>query len=292
MTHRSATALSDHKTSGLLGPVLRSVGPGDRTARLNIDQNDPFFFDHPLDHVPGMLFVCGIADLARTGTPARFAGRIQGSLTFRKICEPDPAPALWYATSNRRGKARITQDAATVADGWFALSPAAPPVAHAHRLDPGRWLPAEAALVHRTRAENIVLGEPWREDGQITALVLPPPWGHRLAGPAPDTYPIECLIEAGRQFSTWLAHRQARWPVDAQLLWIGVTGDLPTRLPRPFAVALRWRVAPLTGTKAKFHFDLVNADGRGPALGSLSFACKALSPAEYALFRENREQVR
>jgi hypothetical protein len=267
---------------------LDRTGPGDRMARLRVDRTDPFYFDHPLDHVPGMLLVCGAAELARTRAGDAYDGRVRGAMTFRTICELDPAPTLLLSGSTERGDVKVTQDSVTVADGWFEFSAAAAVPERDCRIEASRSVRASAALVHRARDENIMIGDPWQSGGHVNALVLPPPPGHCLAGHRPGTHAVEYLVEAGRQFSTWLPHRIARWPLEAQMLWIGVTADLPVRLPRALAVALRWREAPITSAKAKFHLDLVPADGQGPALGSLRFASKMLSRAEYARFRENR----
>ncbi|MEU7907070.1 AfsA-related hotdog domain-containing protein [Actinoplanes sp. NPDC049118] len=289
--HSTATALWEHEPPDLLEGVHGSAGPGGLTARLRVDQGNPFYFDHPLDHVPGMLILCGAADLVRAAADDAPEGRVRGAMTFRSICELEPAPTL-LLPGGERGRIEVTQDSETVADGWFEFSAADDVPARDYRIDPGRQVPADAALVHRARDENIMIGAPWQGDGHVTALVLAPPDGHTLAGRRPGAHAVDYLVEAGRQFSTWLPHRLARWPLDAHMLWIGVTVDLPVSLPRTLAVALRWRAAPISADKAKFHLDLIHADGRGPALGSLHFASKMLTPAEYARFRGNGRNPR
>ncbi|MFC4243664.1 AfsA-related hotdog domain-containing protein [Gryllotalpicola reticulitermitis] len=49
-------------------------GPGTMTARLGIDESDPFFFDHPVDHVPGMLLLHAAERIheGELGTAPRF----------------------------------------------------------------------------------------------------------------------------------------------------------------------------------------------------------------------------
>jgi hypothetical protein len=284
----SATALLDTEPPGLLGPVHRLSDQDGGLVDLRVDQSDPFFFDHPLDHVPGMLMVCGMGELARACVDTASEGRVQGAMTFRSICELDPAPVLLLDASNtERRKVRGMQNSAVVAEGWFEFSAGDDAPERECRVDASRWAPAEASLVHRARNENIMIGDPWQADGHVTAAVLPPPAGHALDAGAPDTHPVEGLVEAGRQFSTWLPHRFGGWPLDAHMLWIGVTADLPAGLPRSLPVALRWRVAPIARNKAKFHLDLVSADGRNPVLGSLCYASKVLGPAEYTRFRGN-----
>ncbi len=285
---RSAVALLDRQALGLLGSVHRWSDRVGGVADLRIDQSDPFFFDHQLDHVPGMLMICGMVELARACAESVPEGRIKGAMTFRSMCELDPAPVLMLDPGDaERRSVRVTQGSTVVADGWFELSPPDYVPMRECQIDARRWMPADATLVHRTRAENVMIGDPWQADGHVTAVVLRPPAGHALDVRRPNTHPVEGLVEAGRQFSTWLPHRFGGWPLDAQMLWIGVTVDLPVGLPRSLPVALRWRVTPITGDKAKLHLDLVCADGRGPALGSLRYASKVLDPAEYARFRGN-----
>ncbi|MEV1287417.1 AfsA-related hotdog domain-containing protein [Micromonospora sp. NPDC049679] len=286
--HSSTTALLDTEAPALLGSIHRLSDQDGAVAELRVDQRDPFFFDHPLDHVPGMLMVCGMVELARACVDTAPEGRVEAAMTFRSMCELDPAPVLSLdARDTRRRKVRGYQDATVVADGWFEFTAADDLPERECRVDASRWTKAPASLVHRARGENIMIGDPWQADGHVTAAVLQPPAGHALDGRRPETHPVEGLVEAGRQFATWLPHRFGRWPLDAHMLWIGVTVELPSGLPRSRPVALRWRVAPIAGNKAKLHLDLVPADGRGPVLGSLCYASKVLGPAEYARFRGN-----
>jgi hypothetical protein len=287
---RSATAApSSHESPSPVGPVRQGCGPEEWTADLSIDQTDPFFFDHPLDHVPGMLMVCGMVNFARTCGHTLPEGRVKAAMSFRAMCELDPLPVLLLeSTESGRRNVRVTQDSLTVADGWFEFATVDNVLPWEGQADGNGQAAAEASLVHRARSENIMLGDPWRVDDEVTAPVLPPRRGHSLSGPRPDVHSVESLVEAGRQFSTWLPHRFGAWPLDAQMLWVGVTVDLPMALPRSLPVALRWQVASTPRDKAKFHFDLIAADGHGPVLGSLLYASKALGPDEYTRFRENR----
>src|SRR5437868_2745002 len=130
-------------TAFLLDAVRRHGEGGYRwTADLRVDRTDPFFFDHPLDHVPGMLIFWGALDLARAGAAGLADHRLRTALTFRRICELAPAPALELVDRAGRYDVRVRQGAAVAADGWFAFATtgtvAVPPVA------PERPLPAEA----------------------------------------------------------------------------------------------------------------------------------------------------
>nr|WP_240977747.1 AfsA-related hotdog domain-containing protein [Planctomonas sp. JC2975] len=56
-------------------PLITVTGRADDTlqARLSVDESDPFFFDHPVDHLPGMLLLHAAALLHEDvhGAPPR-----------------------------------------------------------------------------------------------------------------------------------------------------------------------------------------------------------------------------
>ncbi|MEV7617168.1 AfsA-related hotdog domain-containing protein [Streptomyces sp. NPDC089799] len=57
---------------------------------LHVDRTDPCFFDHPLDHIPGMLLVTALLDVLRVDVRRHAdAGlnRLRISLAFDRICE-------------------------------------------------------------------------------------------------------------------------------------------------------------------------------------------------------------
>ena len=52
----------------MTGSSDMSDGPG-VLVPVVVDEGDRCFFDHPLDHVPGMLLVAGVLDLLRAREP-------------------------------------------------------------------------------------------------------------------------------------------------------------------------------------------------------------------------------
>ncbi|WNI16358.1 AfsA-related hotdog domain-containing protein [Actinacidiphila sp. ITFR-21] len=335
----------DH--DGPLHPLVPLPGADEWLTDLCVDQTDPFFFDHPLDHVPGMLLVCAMAETVRglDGLPA--SSRVKAVVNFRAMPELRPELALLAgpAQEGRRGL-RVLQGTSVVADGsvvvlsrarggWEAEPPsgAAPgaaagaaggsaggsgagagtgtgtepaggsgAVARAEEVPTGSADPAgargvhgtrgghddtgdqaRATLVHRTRPENVMIGEPATVEAGITAAVLLPPPGHALRGPHPGSRPVEALIEAGRQLSVWLSHRLGGWPPDTRILWLKLTADLPAALPSSLRVALHWQSGHIPDDRARVRFDVIA--GGGVKVGSLVYVSKAMRPAEYARFR-------
>ncbi|MFJ5921032.1 AfsA-related hotdog domain-containing protein [Kitasatospora sp. NPDC092948] len=282
--------------SSLLGPVRPSNGGDGWLAGLTVDQSDPFFFDHPLDHVPGMLLVCAMADLVVVGAPVPAAGRVEAAISFRSMAELGPELELCVGPfEDGRHAVRIAQESELVADGWVAISSAAAP-AWPVRPDRTGHPPAQASLVHRVRPENVMIGDPSVADGLVTAAVVPPAESHAMSGRRPGVHRTEAVVEAGRQLSTWLTHRTGGWSLDTQVLLRGVAVDLPLGLPHSLPLALRWQTVPISASRTEFRFDLIaggDADGDdGQVVGSLTFTGKIMRPEVYARFRSASRSAR
>ncbi|MGW5325977.1 AfsA-related hotdog domain-containing protein [Streptomyces sp. NPDC004014] len=255
---------------------------------LTVDQSDPFFYDHPLDHVPGMLLACAMADAVADRVDIPAGSRVKWVVNFRVMPELSPGLVLYAAPpENGRHTLRVTQGPAVVSDSWFTLTgdpeagrPGGAAAAHAPAGEPAR-----ASLVHRTRPENVMLGEPRAEDGVFTAAVLLPGAGHTLASRRPGRRSVKSVVEAGRQFATWLSHRVGGWPDEVQMLWLRLTADLPADLPATLPLALRWRQTRMSDDKARLTFELVAGDGAGTGIGSLVYVSKGLTPEAYRAFR-------
>ncbi|MFE4519867.1 AfsA-related hotdog domain-containing protein [Kitasatospora sp. NPDC056783] len=282
----------DVPESSLLGPVRPSKDGDGRLSNLIVDQTDPFFFDHPLDHVPGMLLICAMADSIVAGTDTSAAGRVKAAITFRSMAELGPELELCAGPfEDGRCTVRITQESTSIADGWVEFSAEQPPESPNGPEGSGHP-PAQASLVHRVRPENVMIGDPSVEDDRVTAAVVHPAEGHALSSRRPGVHRTEAVIEAGRQLSTWLTHRTGGWSLDAQVLLGGVAIDLPVGMPHSLPLALRWRPVPISASRTEFRFDLIpggDADGDDhPVFGSLVYTGKILRPEVYARFRASR----
>jgi A-factor biosynthesis hotdog domain len=280
---------------GVITSVARR-GP-QRSALLVVDQEHPFFFDHPLDHVPGMQLVTGLLELVRaSGDPrlgvrgARGGSRIRLEVNFTKICETDRRVVLFAepktADSGTAWDVRAVQDEHTVCAGSVELvrddrpRPAwAPPA--------GAVTPIDPQLVHRSDPRNVVLGEPAVTDERYEVPLISPPSGHFLLRHDERRYGVEEIVESGRQFLTALSHVAHGRDRDARMLWLTLSADLPTEPVRSVPLALRWPVSPARGNTATFDYTVL-AGGTAHALGSLHYVIKCVSPAVYRRLREGR----
>lgn len=265
----------------------------ERFRELVVDESDPFYFDHPLDHVPGMLLFSGMLDLAVRADSARSrgrrAGRVVAGLDFTRFCELDRGTTLSCRPvpgRNRAWTVAARQGAREVCAGSIAFTdddapaagppgPGRPPAA----IPPSRQAPAD--LVHRHRPENILVGEPVRRGrGAVEAAVLRPPGRDRSAWS-----PVE-IVEAGRQFATLLEHSEHGRPMDARLLWVALRLDVPFRLDGAVPLLLRWPVARVPGPRSRCAATLADA-ATGADLGSLAYEAYAVDAERYERTRSS-----
>lgn len=282
----SASAVSEAASDAVApGPDGTVVVP------LHVDETDRCFFDHPLDHIPGMLLVSALLDLVRAEArqQARTAGldRLRISLSFDRICEP-AQPVLLHCTPTRTDdgpawRLRAEQDGSPVCQATFRLGRTAP-AGDEEAGDPfdglaeeDRRRPADAALVHRHLPENVLLGEPRRSE---LAPVLVPPPGHRLHGGAEGLHTPDALIESGRQLATLLGHTAHDRADDAQMLWLTLEADLPTGLPESVPLALRWDATPARGARAAYPMVLLDPV-TGTRHGRVEITVHTLSRTRY-----------
>ena len=277
-----------------------------RLEQLAVEQSDTFFFDHPLDHVPGMVLFDGLLRAARDAhaesTGDAEPARIRAALDFTRICESDQPTTLsctpadcggWSVSAIQNGREVCvgtfgfvpTQSAASA----HGFAPATTPEAVPAAAQPGAASPsapskspAPARLVHRSRPENILVGEVTRPP--IESLLLDPPDGHVLLRTDPRFRSTIELVEAGRQFMVMLAHTEGGAAMDTRMLWLSLTADIPARLPRDEPALLR--CIEHSGNDQRMICTVLLAEAEtGTELGILNYITRNVDPARYARLR-------
>jgi hypothetical protein len=260
---------------------------------LVVDQGHPFFFDHPLDHVSGMLLITGLLDLVRASADpflgTRSGRRVRLSLKFLKFCVLDRRVLLiaepTAAGGNDAWTVRAVQEGHPVCEGTVELVTEVQALPR-WGVDGGPVIPTAAELTHRADSSNVVIGEPAiSPDAYDVPLVSPPP-GHFLRRHGDGRYGVEELIESGRQLITAAAHLAHGRPADTQMIWIVLTADVPAGPVRSVPLSLHWPVQPPRGNTGLFDMSLV-ARGTSRSVGSLFFVTKNLTPAAYRKLRES-----
>jgi 2-oxo-3-(phosphooxy)propyl 3-oxoalkanoate synthase len=261
---------------------------------LVVDCEDSFFYDHPLDHVPGMLIVSGLLDLVRAEAGA-VAGATGASMSFNfyRFCENDDEIVLksFQAVCDPHGQptwklsAEVGQR--TVCDGHVSLirkpgaenSVAAP-------VRPGESL-LKPELVHRTRPENILVGEAWWDEGRLRARVQQPTQTHPLRDRV-----LEYFIEAARQFATLAGHVGYQKSLDSKYIMRGLEAELPLTHP-PGEVLMEWRSEPTDGRsfdlRVRLHRPL--RSGADQETGAIRFDALIVTPHKYRVIRARQRRA-
>lgn len=210
-------------------------------ATFDIDQNDPFFFDHPLDHVPATLLLEAVlrtAERAAAESPQVVAERYLAMLRleFRRFCELAPAPVIRvWADPDRCGRwdVEFCQGGVVIGDGEIGWRPTTSvSTRHADRSE-ALPEPVPAHLVHRWRPENVLVGGLTKVAADAYQVgVLPPPPGHYFRRRDAHFRPIGELLESARQFGTLLGHTACEVRLGMQFVVRSLEVELTRRVSR------------------------------------------------------------
>jgi hypothetical protein len=261
-------------------------------AELAIRRDDPYFFDHPLDHAPAMLLVetalvlAGQAVASSEGDdrPRNFH-RLH--LEFHRFCELDQTPIvrLWaqpgkpgswrveFMQGGHRIGEGIVEGAGNEGSGWDDGYPtlaepdarsAGPAVAAPH--------PVPANYVHRTRPENVLIGgfDQLGHDDYVAEL-LTPPTGHYLWRRSDRERTLGELMEGIRQFGTLLGHEARDVAAGQRFIVKSIDISVDRPVSRHERVMVRSRGLP----EARGH-------GAGSMTFSLCIGDQAVGEAEVA----------
>jgi hypothetical protein len=214
-------------------------------AGLTIDREDPYFFDHPLDHVPAMMLVeTALGLVGRASESGRPASRLR--LDFQRFCEFEPAPLVRaWALPEERGSwcVEFVQGGLAIGSGRVELRgrEAGRPRGEA----PADVAPVPPELVHRARPENVLIGgfHGIGDDDYEAELLTPPP-GHYLRRRGERARSLGELIEGIRQFGTILGHQARQAALDAPFIVQSVEITVDRQVTRDERIVLRSGMLP------------------------------------------------
>jgi hypothetical protein len=245
-----------------------------------VDLDDPVFFDHPLDHAPGMLLAVAILELAEHGSMLE-PDYVTFRLTYTKFCEL-VGPVEVTATREAGGSSRIDviQSGRGIANGVLSHCDTRPLMERAA-------VPALAdgsisgELVHRADPRNIAVGPLTIEDGRVWTQVRE----GAIGGLPPRAGAVASVLEAARQFTIAILHRWGEQPMGIKMILVGLTAQVRTAVPLGHVVrALSWRITPPDQTR-KLHIDVHAVGNRASNVGSILIATRCVDGDEYAQLR-------
>lgn len=247
---------------------------------VRVDLQDPVFFDHPIDHVPGMLLVVAGLELAEHAAMLRPAN-VSFRLTFAKFCELDAPVEVSASRETGRNSLEFTQSGRSIARGLLGRRETALPaeLAPVPAFQSGS-IPRE--LVHRADPGSIAVGPLTVDAGRVWVRV------HEQAaigGVPPRTGAIASIVEAARQFVIAILHLWGKQPMGAKMIFVGLTADVPTAVPPDqMTRALSWHPTAPEQT-GKLHIDVHAIGDRAIKVGSIVIASRCVDDVEYARLR-------
>lgn len=172
---------------------------------LIVDQSHPFFFDHALDHVPGLLLLEGAVQAAQHSARAPcFVENIHAE--FIKFAFFD-APITVHVTDviswgRRICSVELIQDDILRARVNVVLSPILAPLAQSMGLIE-KLTPCPGDLLNKERPENVLITQPEIKKDRIKAHLLPMSGECLLSDSSRAVHPLY-LLEAFMQVQRYL----------------------------------------------------------------------------------------
>ena len=271
-------------------------------AALVVDQHEPFFFDHPLDHVPGTLQLFGLLDFVRTATGLELGyergTRLQLSIEFLAFCELGREARLRCSevanTQSRTWNIRVEQDGYVACSGQLKLinepgnTETVPSSAEHANLgqgtdnDEAERIPAH--YVNRVNPKNVMIGKPQTGDsGLLQVSIVSPCQGHFLQRAGHDGHGVEVLIEAAREVGVLLENREFGRKGEIQMILESISADIPCGLPR-IPLTLRATRTERRGRRVWHDVDIISHSEMA-ILGGFRLTARTVTKAAYSRMR-------
>lgn len=251
-------------------------------AQLVVNEAHPYFFDHPLDHIPGILLLEGVLQLLELAMPPlsgrvayiktlriRFQHYVQKQDTVDLHVEQGEDPLVFNAKVMQAGKVMCTCVLVMAYSSAFETSPAGE-----FSATPCR----DKALLHKARAENVIVSDMSgiAQGLSVDTVKLPPE--HFFQAGDPQHYSMVYFLEVARQCYMQIAHSHLRIPLNTPMNLLALSFTLDRPIPRNSPLSL----APQAGFDAslqafktnRIYIDLFN---RGEKIGQASITAQVLS---------------
>ena len=260
--------------------VLRR-SPQSLNATLRVDEGHPYFFDHPLDHVPGILLIEGVLQLMEHAVPA-----LRGDAAFisalnvrfqRYVMKERPVDIALQRDGPHRYTARVMQDEQLMCTCTLMVSPGQPPATGAclvtarpcQRQD---WL-------HKARAENVLVSD---IDPQTRVVACPIPPGQFFEDGHPRQHSMVYFLEIARQAYMQIAHGALGIPLKTPMNLLVLDFVLARPIGRQQALALSPQSAlPPNAQAFKTNRIVIELQADGLPLGAATVTAQVLSRQEH-----------
>ncbi len=264
---------------------------GKLEARIVVDQTHPFYFDHPYDHVPGLLFVEAVQQLSE------WLAMALGGESLRRRLQLEELRIRFESWGDLDTPLKITSEGLTrESERWrvrgsiggsqrcatFEGLMRPVDLVGGHERMPGPQRAASRRLVHKQRSENVLISEPVVSDEGVAATALLPTPEHALRDSDVDHVSATQLVEWTRQFLTARAHALEHESFDSHFILLAVHirlaevigADDPVTLWSPTIRSIDTSTMRLSGS----HVELRSGDLK---LGGIELYGAAADTPEY-----------
>jgi 3-oxoacyl-(acyl-carrier-protein) synthase len=267
---------------GALHSVIGIVSRDPLKAQLLVNEEHPYFFDHPLDHVPGILLLEGGFQLAESRlldsgeNPAGcYASRLE--ISFKKFVEKNMVSDLFAEDADDALQIRCAQGGAECCSLRLQYSQVQPDLIREARessFAASAQPPVPSpCILHKHRAENVLVSSlTTSAEGlhQVFALSIPP--GHFFAEGHSHWHLPLYLLETGRQMMMLLAHGVMGVPLGVPMNLIRLRLSLSRPIFRSTSLVL----------EARRH-KLIEAPGSLLAEIEIHFVCDGVDCGQIAI---------
>ncbi|WP_434657886.1 polyketide synthase [Pseudomonas sp. R3-56] len=258
--------------------------PRSLRARLVVDEGHPYFFDHPLDHIPGILLLEGVMQLIELAMPP-LNGRVAYvktlSIKFQQYVQKEDVIDLrleqghdgqeFQATVMQAGKVMCTCVLGMAYSSAFETSPAA-------EFTAARCV--DKALLHKAREENVIVSAMSSLAQGLSVDTVSLPDGHFFHEGDPEHFSMVYFLEVARQCYMQIAHGHLRIPLNTPMNLLALSFTLDRPIPRNSPLSLAPQASLGTQLQSfktnRIHIDLFN---RGEKIGQANITAQVLSQA-------------
>ncbi|NWB83568.1 polyketide synthase family protein [Pseudomonas gingeri] len=264
----------------VIANVQRS--PQSLHAQLVVNEAHPYFFDHPLDHIPGILLLEGVLQLIELTMPPlggrvayvktlniKFQQYVQKEGVIDLHLEQGKDPHVFNAKVMQAGKLMCTCVLGMAYSSAFETAPAGEFTATRCR---------DKALLHKAREENVIVSDISGIAQGLSVDTLKLADEHFFQEGDPEHYSMVYFLEVARQCYMQIAHSYLRIPLNTPMNLLALSFTLDRPIPRNSPLSL----APQAGFDAqdqpfktnRVYIDLFN---RGEKIGQASITAQVLS---------------
>lgn len=247
-------------------------------ARLRVNEQHPYFFDHPLDHVPGILLIAGALQMMVQANLINDEQYIN-KMNVRFINYVDkcvPVNLLTSMSQDGEWTTSVKQQGQIVCVIRITLDTFTPftPITAVKDVIPCRRI----KLLHKQRQENVLVSDLRDEHEHYTVFTTSLPDGHFFAQEQESHLSMVYFLEIARQCYMQFAHDIMQVPLGVPMNLATLNFSLRNPIPRHHTLRISTKKAPLTATNGRTNLINLSLWIGEKQLGDVRIVAQVLEP--------------